>query len=157
MDDGAGDLDVGVAPRADGWVFAEVFVADVVASDEGGATVCDDDLAVIAEVELEAVGVAFAGVEGTDVDPGVAEGLEVGGGEAVAADLVEEDVAADPGAGAFCEGGGEALAEGVVVDDVELDEDVVAGGGDVREDGVESGFAVDEEFGVIAAGGGEFG
>jgi hypothetical protein len=108
LDDGAGDLDVGVAPWADGWIFAEVFVADVVAADEGGAAVGDDDFAVIAEVELEAVGVAFAGVEGTDVDAGVAEGTEIGGGETVAADFVEEDVAADAGAGAFGEGGGEA-------------------------------------------------
>ena len=34
---------------------AEVFVADIMPADEGGAAIDDDDLAVIAEVELEAI------------------------------------------------------------------------------------------------------
>lgn len=53
---GPDEVEVGIAPGGELWVFAEVFVADVDATEEGFAAVDDDDFAVLAEVDLEASG-----------------------------------------------------------------------------------------------------
>ncbi|MNH16854.1 hypothetical protein D3C79_765040 [compost metagenome] len=51
-----------------------------------------DDLAVVAEVDLEAVEPAAAGSEGADVHAAVTQLLAVGGRQGVAADAVIEHV-----------------------------------------------------------------
>jgi hypothetical protein len=96
----ASSFDVGIAPSADFRVFAEVFVADVVAADEGLAAVGDDNFAVVAKVELEAIGAALVGIKGAGLDSRGPQIGEVGAGQLEAADLVVEQVTADPGAGA---------------------------------------------------------
>ena len=69
------DLHVRVAPRADLRIFAEILVADIVPADKSRPAVDDDDLAMVAEVELEAVGVALAGVERADLHAGARRSL----------------------------------------------------------------------------------
>src|SRR3546814_1489960 len=60
----AGDAQMGIAPGAHRGAAAEVFIAEVQAADEGKTAVGDEDLAVIAEIELEAVDRPLGGAEG---------------------------------------------------------------------------------------------
>ena len=83
---------MGIAPRCQRRFFAHVFVADVVPADEAQNAVDDHDLAVVAEVDLEAVEPAAAGGEGFDLDAGIAQRLHVAVGQGVAADAVVQQV-----------------------------------------------------------------
>ena len=66
---------MGVAPGAAARVFPEILDADVMAPNPGQAAVHGDDLAMIAEIELKAVAPPQGGVEGRQLDPGVAQVL----------------------------------------------------------------------------------
>ena len=104
------------------------------------------DLAVIPEVELEAVAAALLRVELVDLGPRGAEFVHVGTREVVAADLVVQEAHPDPGLGPLDEVGLELPADPVVVDDVELDQDVLPGGVDALEDALEGGVPVHQEL-----------
>jgi hypothetical protein len=59
---------MGIAPWRQRRLLAHVFIADVVPADKAEHTVDHDDLAVVAEIDLEAVEPAAAGGEGLDLD-----------------------------------------------------------------------------------------
>src|SRR5476649_580417 len=87
---GSRDCDVGVAPVSEVRVAAKIFVADVVAPNVSGLAVDDDDLAVVAEVDLEAIAKVAAGQERTCFHRGFAELAQVSLGKLVRADLIVE-------------------------------------------------------------------
>ena len=68
----AGDLHMGIAPRSQRRFFAQVFVTDVVPTNKAGDAIHHYDLAVVAEVDLEAIEPAATGGERLDLHPGVA-------------------------------------------------------------------------------------
>ena len=86
------DLDVGVAPVPELGVLSHVLVADIVTADPRGVPIDDDDLAVVAEVDLEAIAGPLAGMEIEDVNSGVAELFDVACWQFVAADLVVQEM-----------------------------------------------------------------
>lgn len=147
---GATEAEVGVAPGAEALAFAEVFVADIQSAHEGLAAVDDDDLAVVAEVQLQARPPVAVGAEGAGLDAGVLHLAQVGFGEFVGTELVEEEVDAHAFAGLLDEGVLESGADPVAFDDEEIDEDVAVGLLDGAEEGVEGGLAVDEDLDLVA-------
>jgi hypothetical protein len=90
----AADLDMGIAPRRQARVRAEIFDADVVAADERAVAVDDDDLAMVAEVQLEAVDELAAGRERMHVDAAAAQRVDVAARQIEAADAVVQQIAA---------------------------------------------------------------
>ena len=68
LHDRAGHLYMGVAPSTDGWIAAQIFVAHVESSNPRSLAVHDDDLAMIAEVQLPAVCATLRGVESAHID-----------------------------------------------------------------------------------------
>ena len=149
-------LHVRVAPRTDLRVLAEVFVADVVPADKRRAAIDNDDLAMVAKVKLEAIGVAFARIEGADVHARGAQFVLVSVGQTVAADFVVEQVTAYAGARLRDERVLEPAPEAVVVDDVKLHEHVIARLLDALEDRAKRRLSVDQQLGVVAARGRKF-
>ena len=121
------------------------------------AAIRDDEFAMVAEIELEAIAPAARGLEALDPDAAVAQDAEPFRRELVAAHFIVEEIDFHPGARAADEVLLELHAERVVVDDEELDEEVFARGIDGGEDGIEGGVAIDEQFDVIAAGRGKGG
>ena len=79
-----------VAPVAER-AAPQVFVPHVQAADESHPTIHYYDLAMIAEIELEAVASATPGVERRHGDAGGAQGLDIGFRQRVAADLIVQD------------------------------------------------------------------
>ncbi len=147
---GTAEAEVGVTPSAEAFASAEVFVADIQSAHEGFAAVDDDDLAVVAKVQLEARPPVAVGAEGAGLDAGLLHFAQVGLGEFVGTELVEEEVDAHAFPCPFDEGVLEAGADPVAFDDEEIDEDVAVGLRDGAEEGVEGGFAVDEDLDLVA-------
>ena len=73
----AADLYVGIAPRRQFGVASQVLIANVVPTDEALQAVDDDDLAVVAEVDLEAIEPAVTGAEGTYLNAAFTQRLAV--------------------------------------------------------------------------------
>ena len=122
---------MGVAPVANTRMRTEVFLADIVATDPGTVAVHHQDLAVVAEVELEAVAAPLCGIEGGDLYPHPSQlPAQARAVKVAAANLVVEDVNADPCAGAIGEQPTQALPQAVVADDIGFQQDIVLGGGD---------------------------
>ena len=71
------DPDVGVPPMPEFRIPSHVLVAHVVAADPGGVAVHDNDLAVVAEVDLKAIAGALPGMEVQHLDPGFAKLFDV--------------------------------------------------------------------------------
>ncbi|MCY1417783.1 hypothetical protein D9M71_333240 [compost metagenome] len=69
-----------VAPGGQLRVPTEVLITHVVPADEAEQAIHHHDLAVVAEVHLEAVEPAAAGGEGANIHAAVSKGLAVGGG-----------------------------------------------------------------------------
>ena len=82
-----------VAPGAKACAAAHVFVAGVEAAEKGGAGVNDDQLAVVAEVDLEAASELAISNEGFDLDPLCTKVGRPVGRERLGADLVVEHAA----------------------------------------------------------------
>src|SRR5690606_6002868 len=103
---------------------AEVFITDIDAADDREAAIHHRDLAMIAEVDLEAVAPALGGVERADIDAGFGQGADIGARQLEAADLVVEEVDLDAGARLGLQSLAQALADTVVAHDVVLEQDV---------------------------------
>ncbi len=154
-DSGPREAQVRVAPGAAA-AEAQVFIAHVVAADPGADTVDDHDLAVVAEVELEAVAAALGGIEGRQAHPGALQAAVEGRAvEARGADLVVEQVDVHTGRGLAGEDIADPRAEAVIADDVELEQDVALGALQAGHDAAEGGVAVDQQLHPVAAGGRE--
>ena len=132
-------------------IETQVLVAHVVAADPGDLSVDHHVLAVVAEVELEAVVSPLGGVELRLLDAGRLELGEIALGKAHAAHLVVQHEHLDAPIGAVDQRGFEPASETVVVDDVELDEGVVLGLGEPLEDAGERGLTVHQQRRIIAA------
>lgn len=74
-------------------------------ADKPGDAIHHHDLAVVAEVDLEAIEPAAAGGERLDLHPGVAQRLCIVRGQGVAADAVVEHVDGDALGGFFLQQG----------------------------------------------------
>src|SRR3546814_4035084 len=114
------DLQVGVAPRAHGRAASEVLVAEVQPADKGHVAVRNQYLAVVAEVQLEAVHGPLGGAEGAHHHAG---GTQLGNEEMrqpIAADLVVEHVDPEAVSGAPRETRLEVAAEIVIAQNVDL-------------------------------------
>ena len=142
------DAQVRVAPLPDARVAPEVFVADVEAADPGAPAVHHHDLAVVAEVQVQPVDAAADGR--LHRDAGGPQPVDVGARQAVAADLVVQQVHPHAGGGALQQPRAQFPAHAVVAQDVELDQHVVAGRGDALEDRPEGGSTVDQQRGAVA-------
>src|SRR4051812_36522826 len=111
-----------VTPCTDLWVLPEVFIADIVSAYKSGDPIHDDNLTVVAEVELKAVGSAFARIEWANIHPRRTKFIQIAGRQSVAADFIvkHEAVNAHP-----CFGNQRLLeppAKANVMDDVKLHE-----------------------------------
>ena len=144
---------MGIAPVAT--LFqAQVFVADIVATDPGGLSVHHHILAMVAKIELEAIAPALGGAERGDVHAGHLQlAAEAGLAEFVAADLVVQQEYLEPGARLVRQYPAQPPAEVIVADNVELEQDVVFRAGEAGQDAVEGLPAVDQQFHAIAGGG----
>jgi len=142
------DLHVRIAPRRERRLVAKVFVARVQAPDEAAYAVHDHHLAVVAEVELEAISPAARG-EAVDLDAAVAQGVHIRVGQCVASYAVVEQAHLHACRGALQQRIAQASPQGVVVDDEKLHEHVTLGSRDGGEHRFERGRAVYvEEEGV---------
>ncbi len=142
-------LDMRVAPGRQGRLVAEIFDTDVMSADEGTLAVDHDDLAVIAEIELETVD-EFARRECVDLDLALAQRIHIVARQVGRADAVIEEVDPDAGRRAGEQFVAQGTAERVVAHDEELDDDVVPRMVDRIEDRVEGRGAVDEQAQMIA-------
>ena len=61
---------MGVTPVAELRIEAQVLVAHIVAADPGGVAIDDDDLAVVAKVELKSIASSLGGIESRHLYPG---------------------------------------------------------------------------------------
>ena len=120
--------------------------------DEGVFAVNDDNLAVIAEVELQARPPAPGASKGMALYPGLLKFLNILVRQLVGPELVEEKVNAHPGLRSFDECFFKAGAHLVALDDIEVDQDIVFRFRKGLEDALEDFVAVDEEVGVVATG-----
>ncbi len=132
-------------------ILPEVLVADVMSPDPGDLAVDHDDLPVIAEVQLEAISLALAGIERRHFDAHSAQLVEIAGRELVTPDLVVDEIDAHT----FLRPGDKVLpdpaSEAVVLHDEELEQDIVRGAIDPFEDARESRLPVDQQVHAIAA------
>ena len=114
-------------------------------ADETALAIHHHDLAVVAEIHLEAVEHAAAGAEAMHLHAALAQPLDIAVRQRVAADGVIEEEHLDAVGRTFQQQLLEALAEGVVADDEELHQDHLAGGGNRLEHRLEAGLAVDQQ------------
>ena len=144
---------MGVAPVAHSPFPAQVLVAHVVAAYPGVFAVHDHVLAMVAEIELEAIAPPLRGVEGGNLDPGHLQlSVQAGLGKLATAYLVVQQEYLHPGPGPVRQHPAEALAQLVVADDIELEQDVVTGRFQARHNAVEGLLAVDQQLHLVAGG-----
>ncbi|MNF85125.1 hypothetical protein D3C84_675110 [compost metagenome] len=113
---------MGIAPRRQGWFLPHVLIPHVVPAHEAEHAVDHHNLAVITEVDLEAIEPAAAGGEGFDLDTAVAQRLYIAVGQGVAADSIVEQVNRDAFGGFFQQQFVQALTEAIVVKDKKLNQ-----------------------------------
>ena len=141
---------MGVAPVGKARSAPEVGVAHVVAAHPAAAAIDDHDLAVVAEVDAEAVEPAVPYPENADMNPGRLEFTGIRPGEAHRTDPVIEEVDLDARPGPLDQGRFETPAEVIRVNDEKLDENIAPGGGDARQDRFEGGVTVDQQTAAVA-------
>ena len=83
---------MGIAPWRQRRVFTQVFIAYVVPTDKPGDAVYHYDLAMVTEVDLEAIEPATAGSERLDLHASVTQRLHITMGQGVTADAVVQHV-----------------------------------------------------------------
>ena len=99
---------------------SKIFIAHVETAEQGHLAVTDDDLAVVAEVELQPRPPIAVDAERMALDSGVLEFLQVVPRQLVRADFVEQEIHFHPGAGPADERLLETDAQLVVLDDEEI-------------------------------------
>ncbi len=127
-----------------------VFVGHVQPADEAGLAVDDDDLPVVAEVDLEPVAAAAFGMKVQYLDACRQQVCDIGARKADAADPVIENMDADSGAGALGKVARHVASEAVVAEGVEFHKDIGFGGVDRGEDVVESRRSIDQQPGGVS-------
>ena len=139
-----------VAPGRQARIATEIFDADIVATDESTLAVDNDNLPVIAEIELEAIDEALICRERMHLDPALEQRRDVPLRQIEAADAVVQE--ADPHALRRLRQQQrlELFAERVVADDEKLNQHVMARVLDRIDDRCERGLAVDERAHMIA-------
>ncbi|MNG15575.1 hypothetical protein D3C84_994160 [compost metagenome] len=118
-------------------------------ADEAKNAVDDHDLAVVAEVDLEAVEPATASCKRFDLYPGIAQRLHVTVGQGVAANSIVKQIDLHTFSGFFQQQAVQTLAEVIVVNDEKLDQHCLPGVADRLKDGIEGGLAVDQQAHLI--------
>ncbi|MCY1515763.1 hypothetical protein D9M68_503640 [compost metagenome] len=140
---------MGVAPRRQRRTLAQVLHADIVAADKRLAPVHDDQLAVVAEVELEAVDEAAMRGKRPRIDARIEQRAHVAARQRMAADAVEQEVDLDAGLRALAQQRLQAPAQRIVVHDEELHDQHLPGLADRGKDGIEGLGAVDQQAHVV--------
>lgn len=136
---------MGVAPRCQRRLFAQVFIADVVPADKAGNAVHHHDFAMVAKVDLETVEPAAAGGERLDLYPGVAQRLHITVGQGVAADAVVEHVNVYTFGSFFLQQCMQLSAKLVVMNDEKLEQHRSFGIANGVENRAESGLTIDQQ------------
>ena len=85
-----------IAPVSKLWIFAEVFIANIMSANPCHPAVHDNHLAVITKVDLESVARSFLCVEIFDFDSGLAEFIFILNGKIVTPGLVVQKVNLHP-------------------------------------------------------------
>src|SRR5690606_31319732 len=141
---GPAQVQAGIAPRRQHRVFVEVFIANITAAEHAGRAVDDNDLAVVAKIQLQPVARAFGGVERADVDTAGNQGFDVAAPQLEAADLVIQKQHGD----AFAHFRDQFIvqlgADIVIANDVVLEQYVVARVVDCLEQRRKNLFAIDQ-------------
>ncbi len=88
-------LNMGVAPGAEGRVPAQIFIPHVVSAHVGGFAVDYHDFAMVAKIQLKAVGLTFGRVKGRGFDSGHLHIIQIALGQFVAADFIIQKVDLD--------------------------------------------------------------
>ena len=123
---------------------SQIFVGQIEPAGEGHAPIRNDDLAVIAEIDLQPRLALPDGVKIADVDPGLAQPVKVSARDAVTAKRVIKHMDPDPGPGTRDQPICHLAPQGVIGDRVKLDQDVFLGPLDRAEDGAEGLLPVDQ-------------
>ncbi len=139
-----------IAPWRQGRLAAEIFDPDVMSADKRALTVHRDDLAVIAEVQLQAVHEAAIGGERVRLHAGRAQRRHVAVGQIETADAVVQEIDAHALLRFRDQRVFKHLAERVVTHDKELHDHVIACAFDRFEDRLESRGAVHQRAHGIA-------
>ncbi len=140
-----------VTPVADIRIQPQVLIANIVATDPGHMPVDNDDLAVIAEVELEAVAAPLSGIESGNLHASLAQlATQPRAVKIAAAYFIVEQVYADTGARLVRQDPADAPAQVVVANNVRLKQDVVLGGFQAAENTVEGLLAINQQLDSIA-------
>ncbi|MDJ0929717.1 hypothetical protein [Breoghania sp.] len=117
-------------------------------------SVCDDDLAVVAEVDPEGSEKREhrpGTIEAADVNPDPFQSVKVAVRQIGGSDVVIEKQHGDPGARLLDQQVGQLPANCVIADDVELQEHIVLRGANSGEDGIVGRAPVDQELHFVAA------
>ena len=144
-------MNVGIAPGADLGVEPQVFVTNIMTTDPGLMTVDDDALAMVTEVELEAIPSSLGRVELRVTHTRSFELIQVGVGEVHAADLVVEKEYVQAPLRAVNHGCLETPPETIVVYDVKLHEGVTLSQCESIDYAVECRLTVHEELDLVSS------
>jgi len=151
-DDGALEPHKRIAPRAKARAPAHVFVTDVQPSDKRLAPVGDHQLAVIAEVDPEALAAIPVGDERLQPDARAAQLREIGRGQPARADLVDQHVNVHAAPSRVQQPRLDVAAQRVVANDEKLDEQKLAGLVNGLADRGKRRLAINEEMRAVARG-----
>jgi hypothetical protein len=145
-----------ISPRAQAGVLSHVFIANIQATDKGGLSIHNDDFAMIAKIDLKAIGRSLCSFKARHLNACGFQIAKIGIGQGVAADFV---IQKENGNIAFCfldQTEFYFTAQAVILDDEELKQDV----GLRRFDGFENTghdlLTVYEQLHAIALGEGHF-
>ena len=139
------DLHMGIAPWRQRRFFTQVFIAYVMPADKTGDAVHHDDLAMVTEVDLEAIEPATAGGECLDLHACVTQRLHITMGQGVAADAVVQDVNGHALSGFFLQQGLQLAAQFIIVNDEKLEQHGGLCVTNSLEDRAEGGIAIDQQ------------
>ena len=141
---------MGVAPWAESFAAAHVFIPDIQATEKGHEGIDNHEFAVVAEVDLKTATELAVGREALDMDAFGAEAVGPGFWQGLRADLVEKHTALDSTAGGGDESVGQRAAEGVIVNNKKLHPHGFLGLVDGGKDRIKCRLAVDEEIELVA-------
>ena len=143
---------MGVPPAAEALVAAEIFVAHVQPADERRLAVAHHDLAVVAEIELQARPPVTVDSKGLALDSRRLHRLEIAPRQLVRADLVEQEIHLHPGLRPLDERFLEAGAERVVFHDEKVHAQIALRLADHFENPLEGDIPVDQQFQLVPPG-----
>ena len=139
-----------VAPPTELWIDPEIFVPDVVASNETDTSVHDDVLAVIPKVELPAITPFAVGAKCRHSNAASAPFLNDRGRHRNASHTIKEKADLDSFARTRRQGLKEPKPEAILPHNVELDENAALRPGDFGQDCVKRRLAIDQKVEFVS-------